>query len=408
MHRLDPEHFIGGHDYEAGDYVVVHDYDTGQFNVLAARDLIGYQHSGERGFMQHVATAASLAVPVGETAGAAAFVLQRALPVFFALVDENRRNIVKWWPNAGAQILFCVDIAQTLFAAYGIGQLAHSGAGLFRQWRAARAALALEEGVEMSDDARRVLLQLEQQSDTILAKRKARRLRRRLRPRKLPTSRTSTRPSPSTPARRLVCRPRPSMTRARWRATASSTVQPARPGVGDCRRRSDKRRSAAGRCAPVTIVESGGAMPAGTEYQSATARTARSQITSIRADIAESQAYNVALRRGEIGLLRPEGANVPGVDFITARQIGNTGAYEILITDVKASTICEFPSPKTTIRADWIAEARASVDRLALGDATLRKRSAMRSKTNGSIRARLRWTTPPRAEVASCSSTDTP
>jgi hypothetical protein len=92
----------------------------------------------------------------------------------------------------------------------------------------------------------------------------------------------------------------------------------------------------------------------------------------VRADIAESQAYMEALNRGEIGLQRPVGSNVSGVDFITARHTPN-GQIEILVTDVKSSTRGKFPSPETTIPPTWQAEVQAAVapGRLNLGDPVL-------------------------------------
>jgi hypothetical protein len=107
---------------------------------------------------------------------------------------------------------------------------------------------------------------------------------------------------------------------------------------------------------------------------SATAKTPRSMITSIRADVAESEAYKAALTRGEIGLQRPTGANVTGTDFITAVvRPGTKQVKEVLITDVKASVIGKAPVPKTAIPGTWRAEVNDAVApaRLNLGDAAL-------------------------------------
>ena len=107
---------------------------------------------------------------------------------------------------------------------------------------------------------------------------------------------------------------------------------------------------------------------------SATAKTSRSMITSIRADVAESEAYKAALARGEIGLQRPTGANVTGTDFITAVvRPGTKQIREVLITDVKASLVGKTPVPKTTIPGSWQAEVNGAVapGRLNLGDAAL-------------------------------------
>ena len=117
-------------------------------------------------------------------------------------------------------------------------------------------------------------------------------------------------------------------------------------------------------------IESRGASTRGRTFVSATAQTPRSQNTAIRADIGESQAYGEAIFvRGEIGLQRPEGANVPGVDFITAVRNAQ-GQLEILVTDVKTSTVGKFPRPATTLPSGWRAEVGAAIapGRLDLGN----------------------------------------
>jgi len=94
---------------------------------------------------------------------------------------------------------------------------------------------------------------------------------------------------------------------------------------------------------------------------SAFSRTPRSFMTAIRADIGEDQAYKQALLRGEIGLQRPFGANVPGVDFITAVRDGASGIKEVLCTDVKTSGRGRFPAPKKTIPGTWLSEVQGAV-----------------------------------------------
>ena len=107
---------------------------------------------------------------------------------------------------------------------------------------------------------------------------------------------------------------------------------------------------------------------------SATAKTERSMVTSIRADVAESEAYKAALLRGEIGLQRPTGANVTGSDFITAvLHPGTKQVREVLVNDVKATVAGRTPVPKTTIPGSWQNEVNDAVSpgRLNLGDAAL-------------------------------------
>jgi hypothetical protein len=120
-----------------------------------------------------------------------------------------------------------------------------------------------------------------------------------------------------------------------------------------------------------TILESSGASPRGSTFVSATANTGRAIKTSIYADIGEAQGYKAALTRGEIGLQRPQGANVPGPDFITAYRI--RGQMRILVTDVKTSTIGQFPNAANTMPSSWLQAVQAAIGprRLGLGNPAL-------------------------------------
>ena len=60
----------------------------------------------------------------------------------------------------------------------------------------------------------------------------------------------------------------------------------------------------------------------------ASSSAARSFATAIRADQGEAEAYKAALLRGEIGIQRPTGANIAGVDFITAIPV-SPGSVQI-------------------------------------------------------------------------------
>jgi hypothetical protein len=96
--------------------------------------------------------------------------------------------------------------------------------------------------------------------------------------------------------------------------------------------------------------------------------------TAIRADIGESEAYKEALRRGEIGLQRPMGANVSGADFITAVVDDVTGYVEIIVTDVKTTEVGRFPRPKASIPGTWQLEVQEALNRLDLNDPQLEGR----------------------------------
>ena len=164
----------------------------------------------------------------------------------------------------------------------------------------------------------------------------------------------------------LPSRPVAPAPRVRPPAPAAPRPAPAAP------RPAPPARPAPSTPATPAIRESAGASPRGGTFQSASARTARSLITSIRADVAEAEAYREALRRGEIGLLRPGGANVPGADFITAR-VRPDGLVEIIVTDAKASTRGVFPRPAQTMPSGWLDEVREAVSpqRLRLNDPAL-------------------------------------
>ncbi len=125
----------------------------------------------------------------------------------------------------------------------------------------------------------------------------------------------------------------------------------------------------------VAVRESTGASPRPSGFQSASAQTSRSMNTAIRADIGEAEAYKAALERGEIGIQRPGGANVPGADFITAAE-GPQG-MEIIVNDAKTSSVGKFPSPKGPgVKPTWQAEVDDAIQpgRLDLGDPVLEQR----------------------------------
>ena len=99
---------------------------------------------------------------------------------------------------------------------------------------------------------------------------------------------------------------------------------------------------------------------------SAVSHTSKSFGTTIRPDIGENEAYKEALRRGEIGLQRPLGVNVAGVDFITAIRRGKSDIEALICTDVKTSQVGRFPTAKKTLPGTWRAEVDGAVARLGL------------------------------------------
>jgi hypothetical protein len=171
IQRLPVELFTSGFDYEPDQILVIHDYDSGRFVPVVAEELAGYSAAGVRGFLGHAATAASFAVPVSAArtalGKAVVFTLERAFPAAFLLIDENRLNIVKWFPNWGPRMLYFADLVKAGVGVYGIARFAVSGRQLFRSWKQVRQARKALEGIEASAEAERVAAALEREADRI-------------------------------------------------------------------------------------------------------------------------------------------------------------------------------------------------------------------------------------------------
>ena len=109
----------------------------------------------------------------------------------------------------------------------------------------------------------------------------------------------------------------------------------------------------------------------GANVATASARTARSVTTAIRAQTAEVSAYEARMVRGEIGLLAPSGSNVPGADYATAVRLPN-GDYEIVVADAKSrvSAASAFGQVRTSMPSSWqnAVSAALAPGRLGLGD----------------------------------------
>ena len=173
--RLPQAIFIGGVEYDEDQPLIIHDYDAGRFVTVVAGELAGYQHLGVRNFLGHVATVASFAIPVSSATSVAGRIavitLERVLPAIFLLVDENRRNLVKWFPKWGPEMIRYSDMLQTATAAIGFAQIAHSGFGIFKRWRdVSRARTALEGAARIDAEAERVAAELQRQAETAYAK----------------------------------------------------------------------------------------------------------------------------------------------------------------------------------------------------------------------------------------------
>ncbi len=173
MKKLPFNIFVGGQEYDPDQVLVIHDYDQGRYVTVTASELAGYQHAGIRKFLADVGTVASLAMPVSaaETAvgKAAVLTMERILPAAILLIDENRLNLVKWFPKWGPKMLRYADLVKTGLAIYGIARFAVSGYQIFKNWKAVRDSRAALEGASQSENAEKVAVALEQQADEIFA-----------------------------------------------------------------------------------------------------------------------------------------------------------------------------------------------------------------------------------------------
>ena len=167
----------GGIVVDADQPIIVHDYDSGRQVVLTAEDLIAYQHSGHRKFLEDVGTIASLATPVGAETVAGRVVVYGAqiLAVATLIVDENRMNLQRWFPNWAPAIFAATEKIKTILAIVNVGQLVHGGWSVFAKLRSlrnarkvmdAKAVLAAGEDAALAE---RQAQQLEANADNLLS-----------------------------------------------------------------------------------------------------------------------------------------------------------------------------------------------------------------------------------------------
>ncbi len=165
-----------GIEVDADQPIIVHDYDNDRQVVLTAEDLIAYQHAGIRKFLQDVGTITALATPAGaESVGAK--VLQYGVQIATVatlIVDENKLNIKKWFPNWGPAIIDASEKIKLAIAVVGVAQLVQGGWKLFanlRRLRSARAAMdakAVVSSAEELSKAEQQAAQLEANADKLL------------------------------------------------------------------------------------------------------------------------------------------------------------------------------------------------------------------------------------------------
>lgn len=165
-----------GIEVGADQPIIVRDYDTDRTVVLTAEDLIAYQHAGVRKFLTDIGVIASLATPAGaETVGARVLAYGvQILSVATLIVDENKLNIRKWFPNWGPAIIDTSEKIKIVIAVVGIAQLVRGGWKLvdnLRKLRSARAAMDATAVVSGADElalAERQAAQLESRADNLI------------------------------------------------------------------------------------------------------------------------------------------------------------------------------------------------------------------------------------------------
>lgn len=179
MGRSDRLNIMTGQGIEvnADQPIIVHDYDSDQQVVLTAEDLIAYQHAGTRKFLQDIGTIASLATPAGaETVGARvlAYGVQIATAATL-IVDENKLNIRKWFPNWGPAIIEASEKIKIAIAIVGVAQLVQGGWKLFANLQRLRAARAVMDAKALASSAEELAMaekqaaQLEANADKLLS-----------------------------------------------------------------------------------------------------------------------------------------------------------------------------------------------------------------------------------------------
>lgn len=171
IQQLPQDLFIYGHDYDPNQLLIIHDYDKGQFVPVIARDLLGYRNSGIRTFLSHAGEVTSLVLPAGPAktlvGKVAVIALERVLPVTSVLINENRLNIIKWFPNWGPKMLYFADIFQMAVGLYGIVRFAVAGVRIIKSWQDVRNARKVLEGAIFDPEAEAVARQLESNFDKI-------------------------------------------------------------------------------------------------------------------------------------------------------------------------------------------------------------------------------------------------
>lgn len=141
VRKLPVDFFKEGHDLYPDQIVIVHDYGEKTFVPFFARNLLGYYHSGIRGTWAKIGLSAGYAASamtfgaggiLAKSVEAAMLVLDSA----FILIDDNRLNLVEWFPQWGNEFLYYKDLIEFAISCVGLPGLLLGGGGilLFRKW----------------------------------------------------------------------------------------------------------------------------------------------------------------------------------------------------------------------------------------------------------------------------------
>jgi hypothetical protein len=142
--NLGEEKLIRGFTVNPNQVLIIHDYDRGTYVPFVAQELIGYEHAKIRSLLGNVATFATL--PLGGGWALAKTLLPRilvaageALNLLSILVDENRLNIVRWFPKWGSKMIYYFDMVNIGVTAFGLSKfLLGGGMRLIKKWKSIR------------------------------------------------------------------------------------------------------------------------------------------------------------------------------------------------------------------------------------------------------------------------------
>lgn len=169
---MNPNEIVGIKDYEADDEKV---------QYLPALAMIDYANRASQSTLGKIGDVIMFAATFG-TSGAVAGASRAGKVLLWAdriadviqvasiFVGENKKWIVKTFPNAGPKLVRAVEIADSVAAIYGVARLAHAGYTIVKDLRQASRAVreeAAQLGRELGENEARVLKQLDEKTDAL-------------------------------------------------------------------------------------------------------------------------------------------------------------------------------------------------------------------------------------------------